>query len=363
MIRVLQIVTYMGRGGLETMIMNYYRNIDRSRIQFDFLVHRQEEADYDKEILALGGNIYHMPVLNPFSKAYFNALDSFFKEHKYDIVHCHLDCMSAYPLKVAKKNGVKVRIAHSHNKSQDKNLKYPIKLISKRLIPKYATHLFSCGKEAGDWMFNGKPYTVLNNAIDAKSYRFNPQVREEMRKELRLDDNDFVIGHVGRFNPQKNHSFIIDVFNCIHKKNINSKLILVGTGDGQKAIKEKVNTLGLNGSVLFLGSRSDVNRVLQAMDVFLFPSLYEGLGIAAVEAQAAGLPCVISDNVPKECIKTERVFHYSLDESSDFWADRIIEAAKITKKDTYQEIASSGFDIKKNSKVLEDFYTSFNFGE
>ena len=363
MIRVLQIVTYMGRGGLETMIMNYYRNIDRNRIQFDFLVHRQEEADYDKEILALGGNIYHMPVLNPFSKAYFNALDLFFKEHKYDIVHCHLDCMSAYPLKIAKKNGVKVRIAHSHNKSQDKNLKYPIKLFSKRLIPNYATHLFSCGKEAGDWMFNGKPYKILNNAIDAQTYRYNPQVREEMRNELCLDDEDFVIGHIGRFNPQKNHGFIIDVFNCLHKKNINSKLILVGTGDGQKTIKEKVNTLGLNDSVLFLGSRSDVNRVLQAMDVFLFPSLYEGLPLSIVEAQAAGLPCVISDNVPKECIKTERVFHYSLDESFDFWADRIIEAGKIIKKDTYQDIVSSGFDIKKNSKVLEDFYTSFNFGE
>lgn len=201
MIRVLQIVTYMGRGGLETMIMNYYRNIDRNKVQFDFLVHRQEEADYDKEIVALGGKIYHMPMLNPFSKSYFNALDSFFKEHKYDIVHCHLDCMSAYPLKIAQKNGVRVRIAHSHNKSQDKNLKYPIKLYSKRLIPKYATHLLSCGKAAGDWMFNGKPYTILNNAIDAQSYRFDKQIREEMREQLGFNQEDFVIGHVGRFNP------------------------------------------------------------------------------------------------------------------------------------------------------------------
>lgn len=359
MIRVLQIVTYMGRGGLETMIMNYYRNIDRSTVQFDFLVHRQEEADYDKEILALGGNIYHMPVLNPFSKAYFNALDSFFKEHKYDIVHCHLDCMSAYPLKVAKKNGVKIRIAHSHNKSQDKNLKYPIKLFSKRLIPKYATHLFSCGKEAGDWMFNGKPYIILNNAIDAQSYRFNPQVREEMRKELHLYDNDFVIGHVGRFNPQKNHNFIIDVFNCVHQKNPVSKLILVGTGDGQKAIKGKVNTLGLNDSVLFLGSRSDVNRVLQAMDVFLFPSLYEGLGIAAVEAQAAGLPCVISDNVPKECIVTDLVDSVSLKNSYDKWEDIISNKKNTIRKDTYEDIRKSGFDVIENVTELEEMYCDY----
>lgn len=363
MIRVLQIVTYMGRGGLETMIMNYYRNIDRNKVQFDFLVHRQEEADYDKEIVALGGKIYHMPMLNPFSKSYFNALDSFFKEHKYDIVHCHLDCMSAYPLKIAQKNGVRVRIAHSHNKSQDKNLKYPIKLYSKRLIPKYATHLLSCGKEAGDWMFNGKPYTILNNAIDAQSYRFDKQIREEMREQLGFNQEDFVIGHVGRFNPQKNHNFIIDVFNFVHKKNAAAKLVLVGTGDGQKAIKEKVESLALSDSVLFLGNRTDVNKILQAMDVFLFPSLYEGLPLSIIEAQAAGLPCVIFDNVPPECIKTDRVFHYSLEKPLDFWANKIIEAAKIEKNDTYDEIVASGFDIKNNANKLQNFYTSFCYGE
>lgn len=235
------------------------------------------------------------------------------------------------PSKNSQKNGVRVRIAHSHNKSQDKNLKYPIKLYSKRLIPKYATHLLSCGKEAGDWMFNGKPYTILNNAIDAQSYRFDKQIREEMREQLGFNQEDFVIGHVGRFNPQKNHNFIIDVFNFVHKKNTAAKLVLVGTGDGQKAIKEKVESLALSDSVLFLGNRTDVNKILQAMDVFLFPSLYEGLPLSIIEAQAAGLPCVISDNVPPECIKTDRVFHYSLEKPLDFWANKIIEAAKLRK--------------------------------
>ena len=252
MIRVLQIVTYMGLGGLETMIMNYYRNIDRTKIQFDFLVHRYEEADYDKEILSLGGHIYHMPMLNPFSKAYFNALDDFFDNHKYDIVHSHLDCMSAYPLEIAQKHGVKVRIAHSHSKSQDKNLKYPIKLLSKHLIPKYATHLFSCGKEAGDWMFGGNAYTVLNNAIDAEKYRYNCQIRNQVRDELKISKSDFVIGHVGRFAPPKNHPFLIDVFKSVHDKNRNSKLLLVGTGNGQSNIREKVDNLGLSDSVIFL---------------------------------------------------------------------------------------------------------------
>lgn len=356
MIRVLQIVTYMGRGGLETMIMNYYRNIDRNKVQFDFLVHRQEEADYDKEIVALGGKIYHIPMLNPFSKSYFNALDSFFKEHKYDIVHCHLDCMSAYPLKIAKKNGVRVRIAHSHNKSQDKNLKYPIKLYSKRLIPKYATHLLSCGKEAGDWMFNGKPYTILNNAIDAQSYRFDKQIREEMREQLGFNQEDFVIGHVGRFNPQKNHNFIIDVFNFVHKKNTAAKLVLVGTGDGQKAIKEKVESLALSDSVLFLGNRTDVNKILQAMDVFLFPSLYEGLPLSIIEAQAAGLPCVISDNVPPECIVTDLIEAASLDDALAKWEIVITSQKSVKRKDTYELIKKSGFDVKSNVLVLEKMY-------
>lgn len=356
MIRVLQIVTYMGRGGLETMIMNYYRNIDRNKVQFDFLVHRQEEADYDKEIVALGGKIYHMPMLNPFSKSYFNALDLFFKEHKYDIVHCHLDCMSAYPLKIAKKNGVRVRIAHSHNKSQDKNLKYPIKLYSKRLIPKYATHLLSCGKEAGDWMFNGKPYTILNNAIDAQSYRFDKQIREEMREQLGFNQEDFVIGHVGRFNPQKNHNFIIDVFNFVHKKNTAAKLVLVGTGDGQKAIKEKVESLALSDSVLFLGNRTDVNKILQAMDVFLFPSLYEGLPLSIIEAQAAGLPCVISDNVPPECIVTDLIEAASLDDALAKWEIVIKSQKSVKRKDTYELIKKSGFDVKSNVLVLEKMY-------
>lgn len=356
MIRVLQIVTYMGRGGLETMIMNYYRNIDRNKVQFDFLVHRQEEADYDKEIVALGGKIYHIPMLNPFSKSYFNALDSFFKEHKYDIVHCHLDCMSAYPLKIAQKNGVRVRIAHSHNKSQDKNLKYPIKLYSKRLIPKYATHLLSCGKEAGDWMFNGKPYTILNNAIDAQSYRFDKQIREEMREQLGFNQEDFVIGHVGRFNPQKNHNFIIDVFNFVHKKNTAAKLVLVGTGDGQKAIKEKVESLALSDSVLFLGNRTDVNKILQAMDVFLFPSLYEGLPLSIIEAQAAGLPCVISDNVPPECIVTDLIEAASLDDALAKWEIVITSQKSVKRKDTYELIKKSGFDVKSNVLVLEKMY-------
>ena len=169
--RVLQVVTHMERGGLETMLMNYYRNIDRSQVQFDFLVHRQNRAAYDDEIEALGGKIYRLPVLVPWSSAYRKALNGFFVNHpEYKIVHVHQDCLSSVILKAAKKNGVPVRIGHSHNSNQDKNLKYLIKLYYRRLIPKYATNLFACGKDAGNWMFGGAPYHILNNAINAASY-------------------------------------------------------------------------------------------------------------------------------------------------------------------------------------------------
>ena len=164
-IRVLHVVTYMGRGGLETMIMNYYRNIDRSKVQFDFLTHRDEIWDYDDDIERLGGKIYHLPRLNPFSPKYLNALDNFFEEHnEYKIVHCHQDCLSGIVLKHAKKNGVPFTIAHSHSSNQNKNLKYVIKLIAKKSIPKYADYLLACGKDAGEWMFNTSDFTILNNA-------------------------------------------------------------------------------------------------------------------------------------------------------------------------------------------------------
>lgn len=184
MIRVLQVVTNMERGGLESMLMNYYRHIDREKIQFDFLVHRQERAAFDDEIEALGGRIYRLPRLVPWSKSYLSALNRFFDEHTgYKVVHVHQDCLSSVILKAAKQHDVPVRIAHSHNANQDKNLKYPIKLWYKRSIPEYATNLFACGKDAGDWMFGGASYQIINNAIDVAAYTYDPTKRQEMRRQ------------------------------------------------------------------------------------------------------------------------------------------------------------------------------------
>lgn len=356
-IRVLQVVTYMGRGGLETMLMNYYRHIDHSKVQFDFLTHREFDGNYDKEIKELGGNVYHLSNLNPLSTSYKKSLNNFFKNNsEYKIVHSHLDCMAGIPLKYAKLNNVPIRIAHAHNSNQTKDLKYPLKLFYKRNIKKNANYLFACGDEAGKWMFNTDNFKVLNNAIDAKDYTFNINIRNDKRKEFGISDDSILVGHVGRFFPQKNHDFLIDIFNQFHKDHPNSYLMLVGEGELKTSIQDKVNTLGLEDYVILTGLRSDVNDLLQAMDVFLFPSLYEGLPVSIIEAQAAGLPCLISDKVPIECKKTDLVYQLNLEDSFNVWSDKIFELSHITRRDTYEEIKQSGFDIVENAKWLENFY-------
>lgn len=355
-IRVLQVVTHMNRGGLETMLMNYYRHIDRTQVQFDFLTHRKYDGDYGEEIKQLGGIIYHLPVLNPFSSSYKAELRSFFKEHsEYQVIHVHQDCLSSVILKEAEKCGIPVRIAHSHNANQDHNLKYVIKMYFRRFIPKYATDLFACSEEAGKWMFGDAPFKVFNNAIDAQSYVFNVEKRNKSRKELGVCDTTLLVGHVGRFSPQKNHSFLIDIFYEIQKRT-EAKLLLVGDGELRADIEKKIADLKLQDKVIMIGVRSDVADLLQAMDVFVFPSCYEGLGIVAIEAQAAGLPCLISDKVPIECKKTDLVQQLSLTLPVQKWAETAIASIKVPRDNTFTKIKQAGYDIKENAISLMHFY-------
>lgn len=355
--RVLQVVTHMNRGGLETMLMNYYRHIDRDKVQFDFLVHRQERAAYDDEIEALGGKIYRLPRLVPWSRSYLSALNQFFDEHpEYSVVHVHQDCLSSVILKAARNHGVPVRIAHSHNANQDRNLKYPIKLWYRRDIPRYATNLFSCGKDAGDWMFRGAKYQIINNAIDSAAYTCELERRTEIRKQLGLSE-EFTLGHVGRFSPQKNHPFLLDIFATLLKKEPNAILLLVGGGEDMARIQEKAQELGISNHVRFLGIRSDVADLMQAMDIFAFPSLYEGLPVTMVEAQASGLPCIVSDKVPPECILTEGLVEVMpLSAGAEAWADAILERRNTPRTDRSAEIAAHGFDITTEAVKLQEFY-------
>ena len=356
-IRILHVVTYMGRGGLETMIMNYYRHMDRTKVQFDFLTHRDFRADYDDEIEALGGVIYRLPQLIPWSKSYHEALDSFFKFHpEYRIVHVHQDCLSSVILKAAQKRGVPVRIAHSHSSSQDKNLKYLIKLFYMRQIPRYATQLFACGKEAGDWMFRGAPYRVINNAVDTAKYTYSPEKRNQMRQQLGIDRDALVIGHVGRFDRVKNHTFLIDCFLQLKQQRSNAVLLLVGDGGLRQEMQEKVNACGLAGSVIFTGIRSDVPELMQAMDVFVFPSLYEGIPLTLIEAQAAGLPCLVSDGVPEECAKTDLVTQCALKDGTQKWSEQVLQMCHAVRQNTGAQIARAGYDLEENAMWLQDFY-------
>lgn len=354
--RILQVVTHMERGGLESMLINYYRHIDREKVQFDFLTHRQERAAYDDEIEALGGRIYRLPRLVPWSKSYLSELNRFFDEHpEYKIIHVHQDCLSSVILKAAAKHDVPVRIAHSHSANQDKNIKYPIKLWYKRKIPRHATHLFACGKEAGDWMFSGAPYQIVNNAIDAAAYTYDADKRGELRRQLVLA-NELVIGHVGNFTQPKNHLFLLEIFTALLKKEPNAVLLLVGGGDEMSQIREKAQKLGIAEHVRFLGVRSDVTDLMQAMDVFVFPSLYEGLGIALIEAQAAGLPCVVSDTIPHEAYLTDLVDSESLSAPAEKWAEKILAKRAIPRTDCRAEIAAHGFDITTEAVKLQEFY-------
>ena len=357
-IRILHIVTNMSYGGLENLLMNYYRNIDREKIQFDFLTHVDIHQDFEEEIESLGGRIYRLPRLNPFSLNYRRELSNFFREHiEYRIVHCHRDCMSGIPLKAAKQAGVPVRIAHSHTKDQVKDSKLPLKLLYKKIIPQYATVLFACSKAAGDWMFSGRDYCIMRNAVDAEQFRINQE--KKMSVELSLD-GCFVVGHVGQFRVEKNHLFLLDVFYELQKKVPMSRLVLVGQGVQFQAIQKKIQEYRIEEKVIMLGARSDIPELLQAMDVFVLPSLYEGFPVSVIEAQAAGLPCVISDKVPLECKITDEVEQIPLSDGAKVWAERIMKYKDSIRHDTYNEIAAAGFDVKSNAKWLEEFYCNAN---
>lgn len=366
-IRILNLFTIMNRGGAETMVMNYYRNVDRTKVQFDFLVHRQERGAYDDEIEAMGGRIYRMCPIHPqnFGK-YKKMLKVFFDEHpEYKILHSHMSELGCYAFIEAQKRGIKVKICHAHNAPVKGSMtpKEKAQLIfrdyfKKRMLP-FTDHLFVCGEEAGNWLYgkeNSRRFVMMNNAVDAKKFAFSPAARDEIRRELNIDGK-FAVLNVGRFNPQKNHTFIIDIFKEIKKLHAEAILLLVGNGELENEIRQKVSSLGLQNDVLFLGLRDDVDKILSASDVFLFPSLYEGLPVSLVEAQSSGIKSFISDAVPGQCILTDDVSTISLKETAEGWAKKVAALADgYERRDRYQDMVRSGFDIKSNTQWLQEFY-------
>lgn len=354
-IRVLQVVANMSYGGLENLLMNYYREIDRTKVQFDFLTHASVHQDFEEEIAALGGKLYRLPRLNPFSPGYLRTLDAFFKEHpEYRVVHCHLNELAGIPLRAAQRNGVPVRIAHSHTSNLVRNWKMIPRCLCRPLIPRYATVLFACGTKAGDWMFRGKPYSILCNAIDTESFRFDPAVSRRVRQELGLGDS-LVVGHVGQFRTEKNHLFLIDVFSEVLKLHPNSRLMLVGKGPQMDPAIEKAAALGIREKILFLGARPDIPVLMQAMDVFALPSLYEGLPVTMIEAQSAGLPCVKTDIITDDCSLTDLVHSLPIDDPAP-WAKLIVSLKDTVRTDQLEQIRAGGYDIHTAAEKLMRFY-------
>ena len=368
----LKIGMIMGKwvgGGVESVIMNYYRHIDRSKIQFDFICDSDSTDIPYEEIEKLGGKVILCP---PYQKVrkYTKELIRIFKENNYKIVHSNINTLSVIPLRAAKKANVPVRIAHSHSTIVNNKREWKrnlIKNILKHFSKKYATDYYACSDLAAISQFGEKSYKngevdIFNNSIELDLFKYNEKLRKEKKKELKIKNDSFVIGHIGRFVETKNHSFIIDIFNEIKKNNNKAILILVGQGPLLDEIRKKVNSLGLNNSVLFLGQRKDVNELYQVFDVFVLPSLYEGFPVVGVEAQASGILCYLSNNMTKNAKIVDSTVFMSLDNSSKEWADKIIkDSSTFVRKNTEFELTKAGFNIKESSKKLEEKYESYIF--
>lgn len=357
--RVLQVVTIMNRGGIETMIMNHYRAIDRTKIQFDFLVHRQETGDYDGEIEQLGGQIYRAFPIRPWNYIqYFKWLKSFFENNYFYIaIHSHIQENSGLVFKIAQKYNLTNLIANSHIATLGIDYKFLFRQFGRFLTKKYSTTKLACGTEAGKFLYGeNSNFTILHNAINSDQFCFNPTKREQIRQKLGLSDN-FVIGNISRFCAQKNHKFIIDVFEQIYKKNNLAKLLLIGDGPLKNSTLEIVNKKNIANNVIFLGLRSDIPELLQAIDIILFPSLFEGLPVSIIEAQAAGLPCILSDTIDYETAITSNVEFYSLNAPISEWANAILDKKTFKRVDTTSQIVDAGYDVVQNTKLLYQLYT------
>ena len=363
MVRVLHIFHNMGNGGIENFVMNYYRVIDREKIQFDFLTSVEEEGYFDEEIKKMGGHIYHAypkkknPIKNYFSIA------KIVRDKGYNIVHRHTgSAISNIDLLAARHGGAEVLISHSHATQAGKKWLHYLA----RIIFRVKVEEFACSKEAGRWLFgksdveNGK-VQIIRNAIETQLYKFDEEERRKVREEKNASGK-LIIGHVGNFNEVKNQTFIIDIFDSIQRRSENVELWLVGDGEWREKIEKKVEKLELQKKVVFWGKRNDVSNIMQGMDVFLFPSLHEGFGIVLIEAQCSGMYCLASiDTIPKEVNITGTVKFISLNESAETWGEEII---KISKKDWgrecgYKCIKEAGFDIKDAAKDLERRYLTY----
>lgn len=360
-LRVLHMIGCLEVGGSQSMVMNIYRNIDRTKIQFDFIIDKEVGSPYLDEIVSLGGKIYKLPKFN--GKNVFSlrkSWDAFFKEHReYKILHSHVRSYASLYLPIAKRNGL-TTIIHSHSTSNGSGIASIAKKILQYPLRCQADYFFACSEGSGKWLFGNRitqkeNFKIIPNAIDVKKYEYSEQSRKTIREEFGIDDQ-FVVGHIGRFIEAKNHMFLVDIFNEIHKELSDSVLLLVGDGELRKTVESKVRKLNLQDSVIFAGVRDDVPALLSAMDVFVFPSVYEGLGIVTIEAQASGLSVICSDAVPKEANLTNLIEYISLNLPLSIWKDKIINSKTKDRKALLCSVAKTNYNIISSVEYLEEFY-------
>lgn len=361
-LRILHAVVNMNRGGAETLLMNLYRHTDRNKIQFDFLT--SKEGQFDEEILSLGGRIHRIPYIDQKGyRSYVRELNRFFRTYaEYTVVHSHMDMMSGLVLRAAKKGNIPIRIAHSHNtRSEGGRAARLFKRYAAYYIPRTATHRFACSTDAADWLFPGQrqQVSILNNGIDPALFSYSPNSREAVRREWQVNDGTFVMGHVGRFNHQKNHELLLDIFKGVHDVVEDSLLVLAGDGPLKEQMAQKAKDLGLERKVLFLGIRADVQQVMQGFDAFVFPSRHEGLPVTLIEAQASGLCCYVSDTITAEADLGLGLMTFLSNRSVHQYVNAITAAKRSKRMIAGDSLIRRGYDIRATASWLQHYYEQY----
>ena len=362
MIKVLHFVATMSApGGVQSLLSNYYECMDHNKVAFDFAAFDNRNTEYRQKYENMGAKIHYIPPKKKGLVAHIREIARLFDENSYTIVHTHQNFRGALTIWIAKRKGVKTRIVHSHRSNAPESTK--VRLIRKIMTPwiiHNATDLWACGQDAALWLYGKKRVEsgcvrILPNAIHTDRFAYDQQMRDKMRGEYDLEGK-FVIGNVSRFNTQKNHARLIDIFDEIHRRIPNAVLFLVGDGELKTSIQEKVHKLGLDEFVIFAGARTDVPNMLQLMDFFVLSSDFEGLPVVLLEAQCNGLACIAGDNITKEVAVTDNMFYVPQNASPAQWADVIEEKMNYQRKDGSGTVRAKGYDIHDQAKTLEEFY-------
>ena len=357
-IKVAQVIKKMDIGGIETFLMNVCRNIDYDKFQIDFIFFDKKPGLYDPEIIKLGCNIHHVCKKGGVI-SHMLSLKSIFRQGRYDVVHAHSSFYNGIILLAAKLAKVKLKVSHAHGTGDNKKqtvLRKIYAFFSRLCIRKCANIFCACSKEAGNFLYGKdiKNLNVIENGIDINKFKYDQCKRKELREKLCVNDDKIIIGHVGRFSKEKNHKFILEIFSKLNKINPNTELWLIGEGTLYNSIEEEIRKNNMDSKVKLFGNTSEVELYLSAMDVFIFPSIHEGLGISLIEAQCSGVKCVVSDAIPELAIINSNVIKLCLSGSEDRWISELLDKGKRIEHIDYEKFKY--FDIKNSIKKIEEIY-------